>query len=56
MNYLVVPFSRAGNGSMPHFSALRLIENLLAMIVFGLIIAWFCRRHAHVAGSPQSAG
>lgn len=48
MNYLVVPRSTAGNGSLPHFSAEMLIANLLAMIVYGCIVAWFARRHAPI--------
>ncbi|KAA0070567.1 hypothetical protein [Rhodanobacter sp. T12-5] len=41
MEYVVVPRSAAGK---PHFTALSLAENLLAMFVFGLIVAFFARR------------
>jgi uncharacterized membrane protein YagU involved in acid resistance len=41
MEYVVVPLSAAGK---PHFTALSLAENLLAMFVFGLIVAFFARR------------
>lgn len=50
MNYVVVPLSGAGHG-LPHFSALRLLENLFSMIVFGLIIAWFAQRYAQGSGT-----
>jgi hypothetical protein len=46
MNYLVVPLSAAGQGSMPHFTLLKLVENLVAMIVFGVVFAYFARRFA----------
>jgi uncharacterized membrane protein YagU involved in acid resistance len=41
MEYVVVPLSAAGK---PHFTALSLVENLLAMFAFGLILAFFARR------------
>lgn len=45
MNYVVVPLSAAPwNPWKRHFSAEKFIENLLAMILFGLIVA-FCTRH-----------
>ncbi len=53
MNYVVVPLSGAGHGSIPHFAARLLIENLLSMIVFGLINAWFAQRRA--GRMPNSA-
>ncbi|AGG89452.1 hypothetical protein R2APBS1_2356 [Rhodanobacter denitrificans] len=40
MEYVVVPLSAAAK---PHFSALSLVENLLAMLLFGLIVAFFAR-------------
>ncbi|CAM1000125.1 DUF1440 domain-containing protein [Rhodanobacter sp. Root179] len=43
MNYVVVPLSAIGGGAFPHFKPLELIENLGAMIVFGLIVA--CSAH-----------
>jgi uncharacterized membrane protein YagU involved in acid resistance len=41
MNYVVVPLSAIGH--VPHFTAARFIENLLAMLLFGLIVAFFAR-------------
>jgi len=40
MEYVVVPLSAAAK---PHFTALSLLENLLAMELFGLIVAFFAR-------------
>jgi uncharacterized membrane protein YagU involved in acid resistance len=41
MNYVVVPLSAIGR--VPYFTAVRFIENLLAMLLFGLIVAFFAR-------------
>jgi hypothetical protein len=41
MNYIVVPLSAVGH--RPHFDASKLIENLIAMLVFGLIVSFFAR-------------
>ena len=41
MNYVVVPLSAIGR--VPHFTAARFMENLLAMLLFGLILAFFAR-------------
>jgi hypothetical protein len=41
MTYLVVPLSAIGGP--PHFDARSLIENLIAMFVFGLIVSFFAR-------------
>ena len=41
MNYVVVPLSAIGR--VPHFTAARFMENLLAMLLFGVIIAFFAR-------------
>jgi uncharacterized membrane protein YagU involved in acid resistance len=41
MNYAVVPLSAIGR--VPHFTASRFMENLLAMLLFGVIIAFFAR-------------
>jgi hypothetical protein len=41
MNYVVVPLSAIGR--IPRFTSLTLLENLLAMLLFGVIIA-FCAR------------
>jgi uncharacterized membrane protein YagU involved in acid resistance len=43
MNYVVVPLSGAGHG-MPHFGLAEFVENLLAMLVFGTIVAFFAQR------------
>jgi uncharacterized membrane protein YagU involved in acid resistance len=40
MEYVVVPLSAA---TKPHFSALSLLENVLAMLLFGLIVSFFAR-------------
>jgi hypothetical protein len=42
MNYVVVPLSAWHH--MPTFKLLPFVENLVAMLVFGLIIAWCARR------------
>jgi hypothetical protein len=41
MNYVVLPLSALGRA--PHFTAPRFAENMLAMLLFGLIIAFFAR-------------
>ena len=41
MNYVVVPLSAIGR--VPHFTAARFMENMLAMLLFGVIIAFFAR-------------
>ncbi|HEY3786956.1 MAG TPA: hypothetical protein VGL55_16915 [Steroidobacteraceae bacterium] len=50
MNYLVVPLSAIGHG--PKFSPERFAENLIAMLVFGLIIAYFTK----AAGNRAALG
>lgn len=40
MEYVVVPLSAAAK---PHFTARSLAENLLAMLLFGLIVSFFAR-------------
>lgn len=42
MNYVVVPLSALRH--TPHFTAARFIENMLAMLLFGAIVAYFCAR------------
>ena len=42
MSFAVVPLSRAV--PQPAFTLPALVENLLAMILFGLIVAFFARR------------
>lgn len=41
MNYVVVPLSAVSR--IPHFSLFQFIENMLAMLLFGTIVAWFAR-------------
>jgi uncharacterized membrane protein YagU involved in acid resistance len=41
MNYVVVPLSAWKH--RPHFSAYSFAANMAAMLVFGLIVAWFAR-------------
>lgn len=42
MNYLVVPLSAWKH--WPHFSPAKFLENLAAMLLFGVIVAFFARR------------
>lgn len=42
MNYVVVPLSAWH--TMPHFSPAQFVSNLAAMLLFGLIVAYFARR------------
>jgi hypothetical protein len=44
MNYVVMPLSAIGH--IPRFTSLTLLENLLAMLLFGLIIAFCARERA----------
>jgi hypothetical protein len=44
MNYVVVPLSAWRR--FPHFSAAKFAANLAAMLLFGLIVAYFARRRA----------
>jgi uncharacterized membrane protein YagU involved in acid resistance len=41
MNYVVLPLSRFGH--IPHFTPFRFFANVVAMLVFGLIVAAFGR-------------
>ena len=50
MNYVVVPLSAAPFS--PHFHILKILENLAAMIVFGLIVA-FCAQHFHLSAAAR---
>jgi len=54
MNYLVVPLSAIGRA--PHFTAVRFVENLLAMLLFGAIIAFFARAAQSVDPRAAAAG
>jgi uncharacterized membrane protein YagU involved in acid resistance len=42
MNYVVVPLSAVGK--FPTFTTLTFTLNLLAMLLFGLIVSWFAQR------------
>jgi hypothetical protein len=42
MNYVVVPLSAWK--SAPHFTSVKFAANMAAMLLFGLIVAFFCRR------------
>jgi hypothetical protein len=56
MNYAVVPLSAWTR--WPHFTAEKFAENMLAMLFFGLIIAFFARQSASTQtgdGSPRHA-
>jgi hypothetical protein len=53
MNFVVVPLSAAG--FTIKFSAAKFIENMLAMILFGLIIAFFGRDSAARAGAAAAS-
>jgi hypothetical protein len=41
MNYLVLPLSRVGHA--PHFRPFKFVANLVAMLVFGLIVMAFAK-------------
>lgn len=41
MEYVVVPLSAAEH---PHFTTVSLLENVLAMLLFGLIVSYFAQR------------
>ena len=51
MNYVVVPLSAWAR--WPHFTPEKFVENLLAMLLFGLIVAFFAQRSAPAAKSPR---
>jgi uncharacterized membrane protein YagU involved in acid resistance len=46
MNFVVVPLSAVGR--MPHFTASKLVANFVALLLFGLIIAFFARQHGAI--------
>jgi hypothetical protein len=50
MNYVVVPLSALGKG-VPRFDPTQFSENMLAMLLFGLIVAYFARRFLHRANA-----
>ena len=49
MNYVVVPLSAWKR--VPHFSPWTFTENMIAMLLFGLIVAFFARRPTGSRGS-----
>jgi hypothetical protein len=50
MNYVVVPLSRAPTSHHPpHID--KILENLAAMLLFGLIVAWFARSDKALRGT-----
>jgi hypothetical protein len=44
MNDIVVPWSALGNGSLPHFVLKQFCGDMVAMILFGVIVAFFAQR------------
>src|SRR5438552_2068657 len=52
MNYVVVPLSAVHR--VPHFTVQTFVENMLAMLLFGVIVAWF-GRGAVTETEPQKA-
>ena len=52
MNYVVVPLSAVHR--VPHFTVQTFVENMLAMLLFGLIVAFFARRTG-TAAEPRKA-
>jgi uncharacterized membrane protein YagU involved in acid resistance len=53
MNYVVVPLSAWK--SAPHFTFLKFAENMAAMLLFGLLVAFFARRLASASPSQDKA-
>jgi hypothetical protein len=51
MNYVVMPLSAVGR--YPTFSVEGLVKNGLAMLAFGLIIAWFAQRSLPAEPAPS---
>lgn len=54
MNYVVLRLSAWK--SVPHFTALKFAENMAAMLVFGLIVAFFARRAGGSAVAREQHG
>lgn len=52
MNYVVVPLSRVGHP--PRFTPWHFAENMFAMLLFGLIIAFFARNSSPGRVNPDS--
>lgn len=55
MNYIVRPLSAAWPPSDFHFDPVKFSENMLAMLLFGLIIAFTTRLLAHVSANEINA-
>lgn len=53
MEYVVVPLSAVGH--VPHFTTLSFCENLAAMLLFGVIVAYFLRDGTAGAKANDSA-
>jgi uncharacterized membrane protein YagU involved in acid resistance len=53
MNYVVVPLSAVHR--VPHFSFRMFAENMLAMLLFGLIVAFFARTAQIANEAPRPA-
>jgi uncharacterized membrane protein YagU involved in acid resistance len=53
MNWVVLPLS-ALKASAPHFTAVKFATNLAAMLIFGLIVAFFARRLSPSAPAAQA--
>lgn len=53
MNYVVVPLSAWK--SAPHFTAVKFAANMAAMLLFGLIVAFFARRLVSEARAQNEA-
>ncbi|HEY3639246.1 MAG TPA: hypothetical protein VGK90_13950 [Rhizomicrobium sp.] len=46
MNYVVLPLSAAmAKPHLPHFTSAHFVENMLAMLLFGTIVAFFASRN-----------
>jgi uncharacterized membrane protein YagU involved in acid resistance len=54
MNYVVVPLSAWK--SSPHYTVLKFAEDMTAMLVFGLIVAYFARRLTGSSVSGEQHG
>jgi hypothetical protein len=50
MNYVVVPLSAVGH--RPHFGVGKFLGNLVAMLLFGLIVSFFARERAAPGAAP----
>jgi len=44
MTHIVVPLSAIGNGTFPPFNPVKFCGDMIAMILFGLIVAFFAQR------------